>query len=75
MSSQMRTSEIFLECCLEGEVSVVSRILKKHKVKSWPGLMGNNNFDINCLDSSHRSGLIIGTIAGFKDIVDMLLSR
>ena len=75
MASISRTSEIFLVCCLEGDVNVVSRILKKNR-KSWTaGIMGNTNFDINNCDSNHRSGLVLAAISNCKDIVDLLLSR
>ena len=74
-ASNSRATEIFLACCLDGDINVVSRILKKHKTRSWPGRIGSNHFDINGLDASKRSGLILATISGLKDIVDLLLSR
>ena len=76
MASASRTAEIFLICCLEGDLNVVSRILKKNR-RSWPGLMarGGGGFDINCRDASNRSGLILATISCWTQIVDLLLSR
>lgn len=75
MSSHSRATEIFLTCCLDGDINVITRILKKHKIKSWPGRIGSNHFDINGLDGSRRSGLILATISGLTEVVDMLLSR
>ena len=75
MSSHSRATEIFLDCCLEGDIGVISRILKKHKAKSWPVRKANTQFDINGLDGSHRSGLILSVLSGTKDVVDLLLSR
>ena len=76
MASASRTAKIFLICCLEGDLNVVSRILKKNR-RSWPGLMarGGGGFDINCRDASNRSGLILATISCWTQIVDLLLSR
>jgi len=71
MASSARTSEIFLVCCLEANNNIISRILKKNR-KSW---IGGTNFDINCRDASGRTGLILATLGGSKEIVDMLLSR
>lgn len=69
-----RTAEIFLTCCLEGNARVVERILKKNR-KSWTGIINNNSFDVNCVDSSSRTGLSLACISNHKDVVDLLLSR
>ena len=76
MASAARTAEIFRTCCLEGDVNVVSRILKRNR-KSWPGIMGGNNttFDINSLDGSSRTGLMLACISNSVEVVDLLLSR
>ena len=75
MASIGRTGEIFLTCCLEGEVAVVSRILKRNR-KSWTGIIGSNgNFNINSVDSSRRTGLMLACLSNSVDIVDLLLSR
>ena len=68
-----RTNEIFLICCLEKDTNVISRILKRAR-KTW--ILGNHiNFDINCLDSSNRTGLMLAVISKSEEIVDLLLSR
>ena len=76
MASAARTAEIFRTCCLEGDVNVVSRILKRNR-KSWTGIMGGNNtsFDINSLDGSCRTGLMLACISNSVEVVDLLLSR
>ena len=75
MASAARTKEIFRTCCLEGEASVVSRILKRNR-KTWTGIMGSNaSFDINSVDNSCRTGLMLACISNSVEIVDLLLSR
>ena len=79
MASAARTAEIFRTCCLEGEVNVVSRILKRNR-KSWSGIMGsrggsNTSFDINSPDGSRRSGLMLACLSNSVEVVDLLLSR
>merc|ERR1711892_1509606 len=69
-----RTVEIFLTCCLEGEVGVITRILKKNK-KTWTGKISSSSFNINSIDSSSRSGLMLACIKNSKEVVDLLLSR
>merc|ERR1711915_85674 len=69
-----RTREIFMTCCLEGDAGVISRILKKNR-KSWTGKIANNNFNINSVDTSDRSGLMLACIQNHKEVVDLLLSR
>ena len=69
-----RTVEIFLTCCLDGDARVIGRILKKHR-KSWTGIISTNTFNINCIDSSSRSGLMLACIGNRRDVVDLLLSR
>ena len=69
-----RTVEIFLTCCLEGEAGVITRILKKNK-KNWTGKISSSSFNINCIDSSSRSGLMLACIKNSKEVVDLLLSR
>ena len=78
MASAARTAEIFRTCCLEGEVDVVSRILKRNR-KSWTGIMGggprHTTFDINSLDGSSRTGLMLACSGCSVEVVDLLLSR
>merc|ERR1711892_1189970 len=69
-----RTVEIFLTCCLEGEAGVITRILKKNK-KTWTGKISSSSFNINSIDSSSRSGLMLACIKNSKEVVDLLLSR
>merc|ERR1711892_362620 len=69
-----RTVEIFLTCCLEGEAGVITRILKKNK-KTWTGKISSSSFNINCIDSSNRGGLMLACIKNCKEVVDLLLSR
>ena len=69
-----RTLEIFMTYCLKGEARVISRILKKNK-KTWTGKISINSFNINCIDSSRRSGLMLACIKNSKEVVDLLLSR
>merc|ERR1711892_348780 len=69
-----RTVEIFLTCCLEGEARVITRILKKNK-KTWTGKISSSSFNINSIDSSTRSGLMLACIKNSKEVVDLLLSR
>ena len=72
-SHSNRTNEIFLICCLEGDGEVISRIFKRAR-KSW--ILGNHiNFDINCRDSSNRTGLILAVLSKYQEIVNLLLSR
>ena len=72
-SNTNRTNEIFLICCLEGDAEVISRIFKRAR-KSW--ILGNHtNFDINCRDSSNRTGLILAVLSKYQEIIDLLLSR
>ena len=69
-----RTVEIFLTCCLDGDAGVIARILKKSR-KSWTGIISSNSFNINCVDSSSRSGLTLACIGNNREVVDLLLSR
>ena len=69
-----RTAEIFLTCCLEGDAGVIARILKKNK-KTWTGIMSSISFNINCVDGSNRSGLMLASISNKTEVVDLLLSR
>merc|ERR1711892_99428 len=69
-----RTVEIFLTCCLEGEAGVITRILRKNK-KTWTGKISSSSFNINCIDSSNRGGLMLACIKNCKEVVDLLLSR
>ena len=54
----------------------MSRILKRNR-KSWTGIMGGSHatFDINSLDGSRRSGLMLACISNSVEVVDLLLSR
>jgi len=67
-----RTSELFLESCLAGDVDIIARILKRNKRSSWRGKTG---FDINYLDKNRRTGLILACLSDCHEIVELLLSR
>ena len=75
MASVARTAEIFLACCLEGNASVVSRILKRNR-KSWTGIIPSNaSFNINTRDRRERTGLMLACLSGSLEVLDLLLSR
>ena len=75
MASVTRTAEIFLACCLEGNASVVSRILKRNR-KSWTGIIPTNtSFNINTRDRRERTGLMLACLSGSVEVLDLLLSR
>jgi len=66
-----KTGEIFLSKCLEGDASLVSRILKRERRY----FTGRNSFNINIKDKNGRTGLGLACMVGASDIVDILTKR